>query len=63
MAVGFTIPDRSSKAMVFSGLSADTYTVLVFDVESNGLPSGFAADSELAKVAKGLDEHQPTGRL
>ena len=63
MAVAFTARDRSSQATTISGLPADEYTALVFDIESNGLPSTAAADSEAVDVTEGADESLQTGAL
>ena len=63
MAVAFTARDRSSQATTISGLPADEYTALVFDIESNGLPSTAAADSEAVDVTDSADESLQTGAL
>ena len=63
MAVAFTAQDRSSQATTIRGLLADEYTALVFDIESNGLPSTAAADSEEVDVTEGADESLQTGAL
>ena len=61
MAVAFTARDRSSQPATISGLLADEYTALVFDIESDGLPSTAAADSEEVDVTEGSDESLQTG--
>ena len=63
MAVAFTVPDRSNETTTIRGLLTDMYTALVFDVESSGLPSTAAADSEIISVDEGSDESLPTGAL
>ena len=61
IAVAFSAPDRSSEVTTINGLIADTYIALVFDIDSNGLPSTSAADSQVIRVTEGSDKSQPTG--